>query len=189
MKITKQTIASPKEVLRFLALYAGKTLPNDPWTLAVISVYLKPLKNMLVLDYDGIEATFGIDKAWICKNYEKRSWLPPAVNEKKPDPAITHFLENELTKEHVIEKKNGFKYNYTKIALDCIQQLSKVVTRTYIRDANKPRASDLAFGNGSQRVQYITELFLELDYAAQQELLAKLQQASQAPAEIPDTLD
>ena len=189
MKITRQTIASPKEVLRFLALYAGKQLPNDPWTLAVISVYLKPLKNMLVLDYDGIEATFNIDKDWICKNYEKRSWMPPTVNEKKPDEAILHFLEQNLTKDHVIEKKQGFKYNYTKIALDCIQQLNKIATRNLIRDAIKPRASDLAFGNGSQRIQYITELFLELDFDTQQELLAKLQQASQAPAEIPDTLD
>ncbi len=189
MKITRQTIASPKEVLRFLALYAGKQLPNDPWTLAMISVYLKPLKNMLVLDYDGIDATFNISKDWICKNYEKRSWLPPVVNDRTPHDAILHFLENDLTKEHIIEKKNGFKYNYTKIALDVVQKLSKVATRADIRDANKPRASDLAFGNGSQRVQYITELFLELDYTAQQELLVKLQQASQAPAEIPDTLD
>ena len=77
---------------------------------------------MLVLDYDGIEATFNIDKDWICKNYEKRSWMPPTVNEKKPDEAILHFLEQNLTKDQVIEKKQGIKYNYTKIALDCIQQ-------------------------------------------------------------------
>ncbi|QIG60584.1 hypothetical protein VPT02_008 [Vibrio phage VPT02] len=189
MKITRQTIASPKEVLRFLALYAGKTLPNDPWTLAVSHVYLKPLKNMLVLDYAGIEATFGIDKDWICKNYEKRSWLPPVVKEKPIDPAVEHFLENDLTAEHVIERKQGFQFNYTKIALDCIQSLNKIATRANIRDAKKPRATDLALGQGSQRTQYIRELFLELDFEAQQELLLELQQASQAPAEIPDTLE
>lgn len=189
MKITKDTINQPKEVLRFLALYAGKILPNDPWTLAVVSIYLKPLKNYLILDYAGIEATFGLNKKWICDNFEKRSWFSPNVKEKKVHESISHFLETELTKEHVIEKTNGFQYNYTKIALDIVTTLKKVPTRADIRDAKKTRASELALGSGSQRTQYIIELFQELDYDAQQELLTTLKETSQAPAELPDTLE
>lgn len=189
MQITKETISKPKEVLRFLALYAGKTLPSDPWTLAVISVYLKPLRNYLVLDYAGIEATFDLSKEWIAKNFEKRSWFAPAVNDKAPHEAITHFLEESLTPEHTIQTARGFQYNYTKIALDIVTTLKKVPTRADIRDAKKSRASDLALGSGSQRDQYILELFQGLDYEKQQELLVKFHEVSQAPADIPDTLE
>lgn len=193
MKLNKDKIQNPKEVLQFLALYAGKVLPTDAWTLAAMNIYCKLMKSknreFLVLDYQGIEATFGITKDEITKSFEKRSWQAPKLNEKAADDAVTHFLENNLTPEHVIETKQGYRYNYTKIALDIALTLSKVAPRRQMKEAYKPKASELALGSVSHLSTKILEMFQDLDYDRQVELLKTLEQTVQEPVDVPDTLD
>lgn len=194
MKITKNTIDNPSEVLRFLNYYSGSNLPNDAWTQMVITAYLRPMKSgnkeYLILDYQGIEATFGLSKEKCVDKIDgKRSWYAPNTVEKPIHEDVANFLQNDLTAEHVIETSRGFRFNYTKIALDIASKVSKVCTRKHMQDARKPKASSLGIGEGNDRVSFILEIFDELEFDAQQELITTLQERSQAPVELPDTLD
>ncbi|AKY02288.1 hypothetical protein AEO54_385 [Vibrio phage vB_VorS-PVo5] len=193
-KITRDTINNPKEVLRFLNYYAGKALPTDSWTQIVIAAYLRPMKSgqkeYLILDYQNIEATFGMTKEQCLKKLEeKRSWHIPNIVDKPIHEDVAAFLKEHLTKDHVYETSRGFRFNYTKIALDIASKLNKIVTRKQMIEAKKPRASSLAIGEGSDRISFILEIFKELEFDAQQELIITLQELSQAPVELPDTLD
>lgn len=194
LKINKDTIHKPKEIVRFLNLYGGKQLPNDPWTIMLMSAYLRPMKSggreYMILDYQGIEATFKIDKDTISGWLDgKKSWTAPNFTEGNINDDVAHFLANDLTEEHVIQSSRGFRFNYTKIALDVASKLKRTVTRNQLMQAKKPKASEIGLGLGSDRTQFIVEMFKELEFEKQQELLEELHILSQAPVELPDTLE
>lgn len=194
LKITKETIHQPREVVRFLNLYAGKQLPNDPWTLMMMAAYLRPMKSggkeYLILDYQGIEATFQLSKEKVTGWLDgKKSWIQPNFTEGTINDDVADFLESHLDESHVIQTTRGFRFNYTKIALDIAAKLRRTVTRAQMMDARKPKASAIGIGSGNDTTQFITDLFRELEFDAQQELLITLNEISQAPVELPEVLE